>query len=91
MDVIAFHPSTGDLIHVEVSGDADPWEKRITLLKKKFEIANTYYKEIFKFPISEIKQIAIAGWGKPVTLQNDFPDSKKLIFRSLLIKVSFSL
>jgi hypothetical protein len=36
LDIVAFHPKTRRLVHVEPSLDSDKWEKREQRYKKKF-------------------------------------------------------
>lgn len=68
MDVIAYHPKHKTLTHIETSMDADSWEKRKKKFVKKFRDANSFYKEMFDFPINDdIQQIVIVNYGKPKT------------------------
>lgn len=62
LDVIAFHPMTKHLIHLEPSLDAHSWEKREQRFSKKFEAARKYIlTDIFTWlePDTLIEQIAI--------------------------------
>lgn len=62
LDIVAYHPETGHLVHVEPSLDAYNWEKRETRYRKKFEAGK---KHIFKsvFPWLDhkttLQQIAV--------------------------------
>jgi hypothetical protein len=78
MDVIAFHPIEKKLIHIETSTDAEPWLKRKSRFQRKFRDAKEHYKELFRFEINTIQQIAIVGAGKPKTAV-DFGDDIKII------------
>ena len=65
MDVVAFHPSTKELVHIEASSDSYSWDKRKTHFLKKFNSANKHYKDIFDFEYSSLKQIALVGSANP--------------------------
>lgn len=62
LDVIAFDPHTGHLIHIEPSIDAHSWAVREERFAKKFIAARKYiFSEIFTWldTNTEIEQIAI--------------------------------
>ena len=58
MDVVAFHPQTRELVHIETStvGGA----KRF---KQKFDLAKRYYGELFKFSYDSMRCMAIGGFA----------------------------
>ena len=61
LDVVAFNPTLRHLVHIEPSLDAESWEKRERLFKKKFEAGRKYIPDLFdgyELP-PEIEQIAI--------------------------------
>jgi hypothetical protein len=64
IDVAAFDPKTGTLIHIETSADAYTQEARQKRFVKKFSTAADHYKILFDFPIKEVKQIVIVGYSK---------------------------
>ncbi len=68
LDVIAFHPESKHLVHIESAVGSDSWEQRERRYVKKFEAGRRYIPEMFKhFGVSEgIDQIAlfIAGNNK---------------------------
>jgi len=64
MDVVAFHPKEKTLTHIETSMDADSWSERKKRFQRKFQDANSHFKELFDFPITEVRRIAIVGFGK---------------------------
>lgn len=51
MDVVAFHPKEKTLTHIETSMDADSWSERKKRFQRKFQDANSHFKELFDFPI----------------------------------------
>jgi len=61
LDVVAFHPGTQHLVHLEPSLDADSWDVRERRFQKKFEAGRKYIKDLFGgFPMPEhIEQIAV--------------------------------
>ena len=66
MDVVAFHPQTRELVHIETSTDALSWEDRCKRFKQKFESAELHYRDSFQFPFDPIRRIAIVGFGHTV-------------------------
>ncbi len=60
LDIVAYHPQTGHLVHLEPSLDADSWAKREERFKKKFESGRRYIRsDVFpwldkKTPIEQI-------------------------------------
>lgn len=48
LDVVAFNPVTKDLVHIELSMDADSWAEREDRFNKKFEAGREYIPKIFR-------------------------------------------
>jgi hypothetical protein len=61
LDVVAFHPGTQHLVHIEPSLDADSWTVRERRFQKKFDAGRKYIKDLFDgLPMPEhIEQIAV--------------------------------
>jgi len=62
LDIIAYHPKSGVLVHYEPSIDAITWTAREARYKKKFAAGRKYiFKEIFSWlpPSTPIRQIAV--------------------------------
>lgn len=62
LDIVAYHPATNHLLHLEPSVDAHPWEMREKRFKKKFEAGKKYiHKDVFPWldPETPIEQIAV--------------------------------
>lgn len=61
LDVVAFHPGTQHLIHLEPSLDADSWATRERRYQKKFDAGKKYIKELFQGLTTpeHIEQIAV--------------------------------
>lgn len=74
IDVAAYEPNTGELIHIETSTDTDSWQKREAHMKKKFKNATRFYHEIFAFHDKEIRKIAILSFADKPREQHDFGD-----------------
>jgi hypothetical protein len=61
IDVVAFHPETKHLVHIEPSMDADSWAERERRYQKKFAAGRKYIPELFQgieLP-TKIEQIAV--------------------------------
>lgn len=62
LDVLAFHPTTKHLVHIEPSIDAHSWETRESRFKKKFESGERYmFTSIFAWldPSTPVERIAV--------------------------------
>jgi hypothetical protein len=62
LDIVAYHPVSEHLLHLEPSVDAHPWETREGRFKKKFEAGKRYIrKDVFPWlkPEIPIEQIAV--------------------------------
>jgi hypothetical protein len=61
LDVVAFHPGSRHLVHVEASMDSDSWDRRESRYAQKFSAGRRYIPELFKgFDLpEEIEQIAV--------------------------------
>ncbi|HSZ56546.1 MAG TPA: hypothetical protein VK797_12840 [Tepidisphaeraceae bacterium] len=65
LDVVAFHPESKHLVHVEPTMDANSWQKREGRYAKKFEAGRKYIPGLFRG--SELpnlpEQIMLIGYG----------------------------
>jgi hypothetical protein len=62
LDVVAFHPETRHLVHIEPSMDASKWETRERRFRKKFSAGITYIPKLFPGLLcgeEQIEQIAL--------------------------------
>ena len=62
LDIVAYHPKTRDLLHVEPSIDAESWLKREERFSKKFRAGKKYiFKEVLPWLDSStsLKQVAV--------------------------------
>jgi hypothetical protein len=62
LDVIAFHPKTKHLVHIEPSIDANSWSTRESRFKKKFESGEKYmFDTVFPWlsPKTKVERIAV--------------------------------
>lgn len=62
LDIVAYHPQTKHLVHIEPSIDAHSWSKREERFEKKFRFGREYiYKEVFPWLSKDtpLEQIAI--------------------------------
>jgi hypothetical protein len=68
LDIVAFHPATRHLVHIEPSLDADSWAKREERYRKKFDAGRKYIPALFTgldLP-GEIEQIAVLVFASKV-------------------------
>ncbi len=72
LDVIAYHPHTGHLVHIEPSVDGDSWETREGRFEKKFKAGRKYiFAEVLtwldhKTPIEQIAVLVSHPKGRDV-------------------------
>ena len=70
LDIVAYHPQTKHLLHIEPSLDAHTWAKREERFKKKFKFGKQYIcRDVFpwldrKTPIEPIAIMNTSGTGK---------------------------
>lgn len=65
LDVVAFHPETKHLVHIEPTTDAHSWDKREQRFIKKFAAGQKHIPQIFigmDLP-ENIEQICLLGFG----------------------------
>jgi hypothetical protein len=65
LDVVAFHPEKGRLVHIEPSLDSDSWEQREQRYRRKFEAGRKYIPTLFPgIPLpTSLEQIALFVYG----------------------------
>lgn len=71
LDIVAYHPETEHLVHIEPSIDALPWAKREERFRKKFNTGRAYIcTEVFPWLSSEtrIEQLAVLPTSSRATL-----------------------
>ncbi len=101
LDIVAYHPGTEHLVHVEPSLDADSWEKREMRFLKKFQAGQKHVKttvlpwlensvhpiEQIAVLISSAKNYPLIGGGKVVNLDEFIKEIKeKIISRGTMVK-----
>ncbi len=62
LDVLAYHPVSKHLLHIEASIDALSWDEKEKKFKKKFECGQKYIYEVFPWldkTSSKFEQVAI--------------------------------
>lgn len=88
LDVVAFHPTTGHIIHVEPSMDAHSWAERERRYKKKFEAGRKYIP--FMIPGYKagtyIEQVALFGLLKRST-RKELAGGKVIVISDLLKEI----
>ncbi len=79
LDIVAYHPYSDHLIHLEPSIDTQPWNEREIRFRRKFEAGRRYiHREIFPWlePGTPLEQVAIlvsagrreVGGGKVISI-----------------------
>lgn len=65
LDVVAFHPESQHLVHIEPSLDADSWAKRELRFSKKFKAGRSHIPQLFSgIPLpQDFEQIALFAFG----------------------------
>ena len=63
LDVLAFLPKDGQLVHVETSSDSIPWQEREKRMRKKFNIPLEVYEKALSMEIKKVKKVAICGFS----------------------------
>lgn len=65
LDVVGFNATTGHLLHVECSLDADPWPKREFRFTQKFERGRRFIPQLFDGLVTETMpdQVALMQFG----------------------------
>ena len=67
LDIVAFHPQTQDLFHIEPSIDAHSWKKREERFAKKFKAGRSYiFSEVFPWlnkntPLNQVAVLISRG------------------------------
>jgi hypothetical protein len=64
LDVVAFHPETKEIVHIETSMDALSWDKRREKFTKKFEMGRRYIPQLFSFTERRPKQVVVLGFPR---------------------------
>jgi hypothetical protein len=84
LDIVAFHPTTRELVHVETSMDARSWDQRRAIFKDKFERGRQYIPEMFPFGAG-LRQEAVFGYPR-TTRDSELlgPDIKVLLVPQLM-------
>jgi hypothetical protein len=63
LDVLAYSPTNGELVHIETSSDASDWSKRKERMERKFNLRHSTYEKIFNVEVGKVKKIAICGFS----------------------------
>lgn len=71
LDVVAFHPETGEIIHIETSMDALSWSRRRERFKRKLQLGQEYIPEVFAFAGRRPTQVVVFGF--PRSTRDDKP------------------
>ncbi len=92
LDIVAYHPHSGHLIHLEPSIDAHTWEERERRFRRKFAAGRRYiHSEVFPWlePKTPLEQVAILvsatrrelGGGKVISIDEFMDTVKEAVIR----------
>jgi hypothetical protein len=93
LDVLAYDPSNGVLLHIETSGDADSWaERKRRFLTKKFILKREEYEAILGCKVHRIEKIAVVGYARSTKADLNWgQDIKVLLIPDLMTRVAEKL
>ena len=63
LDVLAYSPIKGELLHIETSSDAESWSVRKNRILKKFRFSHEQYEKLFNVKVDKVRKIAICGFS----------------------------
>jgi hypothetical protein len=65
LDVVAFHPVEGHLVHIETTMDAQGWDERSERYEHKFGVGREFIPTLFRgFDLpGQIDQVVVLGFG----------------------------
>lgn len=99
LDVLAYHPHTNHLIHVEPSLDSNTWARREERFSKKFKAAKKYiYTDIFTWidKSTPLEQIAVlpthskdrdsVGGGKIISVDDQIAQIRTKVMANGLVR-----
>lgn len=88
LDVVAFHPETKHLVHIEPSMDALSWKKREERFKKKFDAGKRHVPSLFKglnIP-KTVEQIALLQFASKKN-RDTIGGAKLMLVSELLVEI----
>ena len=65
IDVLAYKPKTGELIHIETARGMGGWNNAEKNIKKKFNIEKAEYERLVDAPVKKISGLLVTEWSKP--------------------------
>lgn len=88
LDIVAFHPETRRLVHVEPSLDTQSWEKRRIRYAKKFKAGRSHIPALFpgiRLPRS-LEQVALFAYGGRADA-HDLDGARVVFIREFMLQV----
>ncbi len=87
LDVLAYNPQDQELLHVEVSGDANSWtERKKRFMEKKFILTPYEYTTLVGAPVKAIRKIAVVGWTDSTRADLDWGQDVEVVLVSRFIR-----
>ena len=89
LDIVAFHPVSRKIVHIETSMGAESWEKRRSIFQKKFSLGEKYIPMLFPFVESKPDKVAVLGFPRSTRLKDPLgPDIKVMFIPDLMKKIT---
>ena len=80
LDVLAYEPKGQRLLHVELSGDSNPWQVRKSrFLTKKFIFTRAEYEDLLGFEIQTLERIAVVGYSRTSVADRKWGDGIRVV------------
>lgn len=92
LDIVGYHPKSGELVHYEPSLDALAWHKRETRYKKKFEAAKKYlFTEVFPWLPATTPLTQIAVFVSRSTARNTIAGGQVITVDELMAEIRLAV
>ena len=92
LDVVAFHPETKEIVHVETSMDAVSWDKRRERYDKKFSRGRKYIPQLFPFAHGRPHQMAVFGFPRSMSVDDPLgPRVEVVLMPDLIHRIGSTL
>jgi len=80
LDVLAYEPKGQRLLHVELSGDSNPWQvRKARFLTKKFIFTRAEYEDVLGLGIRTLERIAVVGYSRTTPADRNWGDNIKVV------------
>ncbi len=92
LDVVAFHPETREIVHIETSMGAESWRERKDRFGAKFARGQRFIPQLFKFARRKPNKVAVLGFPRSTKLKEPLgPDVDVLLMPRLVEEITEKL